>query len=94
MKRAVRLSTAAEADLDRLAQFLQEHSPRAAAEAARTIRDAILQLADFPMLGIATEGARRRLTIRFGASGYAVEYRVDTDTVIIARIFHMREDRP
>ena len=58
-----------------------------------TIRTAIIRLSDFPMLGIALEGERRRLSIPFGNSGYSVEYRVDPDVVIIARVFHMREDR-
>jgi plasmid stabilization system protein ParE len=32
--------------------------------------------------------------IRFGQSGYLVQFRVRDDTVVIARIHHMREDRP
>ncbi len=31
--------------------------------------------------------------IHFGKSGYVVQFRVDHDTVVIARVFHMREDR-
>lgn len=35
----------------------------------------------------------RELMISFSSSGYVVRYRVDTDAVIVARIFHMRENR-
>ncbi len=35
----------------------------------------------------------RELYIRFGDSGYVVQYRIDIDAVIVARIFHMREAR-
>lgn len=31
--------------------------------------------------------------IPFSSSGYVVQYRVDPEKVIVARIFHMREDR-
>ena len=35
----------------------------------------------------------RELMVPFSSSGYVVRYRVDPDAVVIARIFHMREDR-
>ena len=37
--------------------------------------------------------AYRELMIPFSSSGYVVRYRVDADAVIVARIFHMRENR-
>ncbi len=46
------------------------------------------------MLGMAIEDDMRLLRIRFGDSGYVAEYRLDAKVVVIARIFHMREDRP
>ena len=39
------------------------------------------------------QNSLRELYIRFGDSGYVVQYRVDTNVVVIARIFHMREAR-
>lgn len=35
----------------------------------------------------------RELMIPFSSSGYVVRYRVDPDAVLVARIYHMREDR-
>ena len=93
MTRRIDLSAAAERDLARVIGFLEPLSASAAVRVARTIRTAILRLEDVPMLGVALEGDRRRLSIPFGKSGYSVEYRVDPDRVVIARIFHMREDR-
>jgi len=44
------------------------------------------------MIGIELDGLRH-LYIPFGASGYVVQYRVGEDAVVVARIFHAREDR-
>ncbi len=58
-----------------------------------TIISAIGGLARFPFKGRPISQDRRELTILFGKTGYVVQYRVDPDAIIIARIFHMREER-
>ena len=88
----VRLSVQATADRQRLAAFLAEHDPRAALRAVDAITTGIARLADMPRIGQQV-GAARELYIRFGDSGYVVQYRIDADAVIVARIFHMREAR-
>ena len=93
MKRPIRLELAAESDLDRLVDFLDAVAPDAARKAARLIRSGILALSDYPERGVAMGDERRQLYLRFGVSGYVVQYRVDPDAIVIARIFHMREDR-
>lgn len=35
----------------------------------------------------------RELRVRFGRYGYATQYRVDADAVVIAHVFHAREAR-
>lgn len=90
----IRLSIAARADRARLAAFLAEVSPHAAERAIDTIETALRRLSLYPESGRPSAGDRRDLPIRFGDSGYIVQYRVDPDAVVIARIFHMREDRP
>lgn len=92
MKRPLRFTRQAEADLDRLIDFLDAVAPRAAIQAATLIREKTLLLLDFPEAG-APFPSGRELLIWFGDSGYVVRYRVDPDVVIIARIFHMRETR-
>lgn len=88
----VRLSIQATADRQRLAAFLAEHDPRAALRVVDAITTGIARLADMPRIGQRVGGARE-LYIRFGDSGYVVQYRIDADAVLVARIFHMREAR-
>lgn len=54
---------------------------------------ALTGLADWPMRGSDLGEGFRHLPIRFGDSGYLAIYRIDPKAVIVARIFHMREDR-
>ncbi len=93
MNLPVRLAIAARRDRARLAAFLAEHSPRAAMDALETVAAGLASLSKHPHLGRAVDDGLRELFIRFGASGYVVRYRLDTDAVVIARIFHMRENR-
>ena len=39
------------------------------------------------------EPGLRELIVPFGSGAYVVRYRVDRDEVVVARIFHGREDR-
>lgn len=89
----IRLSPEATQDRERLAQFLVEKSPAAAISAIETIVGAISRLSRFPYNGRDIGDERRELSIPFGKSGYIAQYRIEPDAVIVARIFHMREDR-
>ena len=94
MKRKVRLLPAAGDDLARLAAFLAEKSPQAAARAATKIAQSIRSLDEFAERGRCGPGrGLRELFVPFGLDAYVIQYRVDTDTVIVARIFHSRENR-
>ena len=93
MTRAIRLTAAASNDRKRLAAFLTDRNPEAAVRAAEVIISASGGLARLPFKGHEIGGGRRELTVPFGKTGYVVQYRVDPETIIIARIFHMREDR-
>lgn len=89
----VTLSAAATADRKRLAAFLAENDPDAAVRAVETIVAALARLPRFPHLGRPVLDGQRVLSIPFGRSGYVALYRIDTDAILIARIFHAREDR-
>ena len=92
MRLPIRLAVAAVEDRKRLAEFLVAVDPGAAERAVDAIGRALERLSDFPEMGhAAAEGLE--LGIRFGNSGYVVQYRIDADAVVIARIFHMRENR-
>ena len=88
----LRLSPDAIQDRRRVIGFLKNIDPNAARRASQTIIKALRQLAQTPLIGIDLDGLRH-LYIHFGDSGYVVQYRVDADVVVVARIFHAREDR-
>lgn len=88
------LTERARADFDRLHAFLAAKSPRSAKRAVQRIIEGIDLLALFPNSGVIVKGAIRNAFIRFGRSGYVVRYKVETDTVLITRIWHGKEDRP
>jgi plasmid stabilization system protein ParE len=90
----IQLTAQAERDLVRLANFLAEHSERTARRAARDIKAALRSLARMPARARRISDDLHTFPIRFGQSGYVVQFRVRDDTVVIARIHHMREDRP
>ncbi|WP_374039178.1 type II toxin-antitoxin system RelE/ParE family toxin [Brevundimonas staleyi] len=76
-----------------MGQFLVEKSPRAALRAVSTIEAALISLQYLPARSPMRLEDQRELMIPFNSSGYVVRYRVDADVVVIARIFHMREER-
>lgn len=83
----------ARADLLRLNVFLAKQSPDAARRAMDEIDLALRSLSEMPDRAAGGTGGVRELMIPFGGSGYVAQYRISQDTVIIARVFHMREDR-
>lgn len=93
MSRKIRFEPEANADLRRLVDFLDVLSPTAASRAASVIRQGINDLKQFPDSGSLIADRVRQKSIRFGDSGYVVQYRVDPVHIVIARVFHMREDR-
>lgn len=89
----VLVSVAARADQSRLADFLASQSPEAADRALAILREAFRRLSLHPAMGRPAGGDRRELSVRFGSGGYVIQYRVDPDAVVVARIFHTREQR-
>lgn len=89
----VALTTEAERDLVRLAEFLTRHNESVARRAGAKIKTALRSLDHMPTRARRLSDELHEFDIRFGKSGYVVQFRVAHDVVIIARIFHMREDR-
>ncbi|MBA4806735.1 type II toxin-antitoxin system RelE/ParE family toxin [Brevundimonas sp.] len=58
-----------------------------------TIRQGLKSLSEMPARRPIIRAGVRELHIPFGDSGYVVQYRVDADVVVVARIFHAREER-
>lgn len=83
-------------DLQRLHDFIAEHNVTAAAQAISRLLDAVGSLRDSPEKGRPwdAEPHYRTLSVRFGARGYVVRYRLFEEQVIIVRVvWHALEDR-
>lgn len=79
-------------DLAQLRNGIAEHNPNAARRMILRLKQTLLQLLNFPLLGIAvgeTPEIRDRII-----NTYIVRYRVDTKKriIYILRIWHGRED--
>jgi plasmid stabilization system protein ParE len=89
----VSYSSAAFADLERLARFLRESHPEHAEATTGLIAEALGILQQHPLIGRPTEAGLHELLISRGRSGYVAlyEYRTSTDQVLVHRIRHQRE---
>ncbi len=81
-------------DLARLRDFLGTKNAAAAARAAEIILQAAATLRQTPELGhIVEDEDWRELLVHAGRIAYVLRYRIDEDAVVIARVWHSREDR-
>jgi toxin ParE1/3/4 len=82
-------------DIDRLYNFLFEKDVQAARKAAQIILRGSSLLEESSRLGrpMADGTGRRELFIPFGAGFYVLRYLLTSDTVVIVRVWHGREDR-
>jgi plasmid stabilization system protein ParE len=87
------LDAGAQADLERLADFLVAADAAAAAKTQSLIFDALAILESHPLIGRFAEGGLRELVISRGRSGYLAlyEYREAQDLVVILAVRHQRE---
>lgn len=85
----------AQADIQRLYDFLLERDPRAVERAIRAIQLGAQRLLDFPRVGRRMDDAteRRELSVPFGAGAYILRYRIHEDTIVVIRVWHSREER-
>ena len=90
----VALTPGALGDIDRLDRFLREKSPAAANRMLGAFEAAFDQLAANPFVSPAVAGtALRAKVVRFGRDGYVCLFEVRGQTLLVARLFHGREDR-
>lgn len=81
-------------DLARLRDFLGSKNAAAAARAAERILQAARMLREQPELGHVVEDEEwRELLVPAGRIAYVLRYRIDADAIVIARLWHSREDR-
>ena len=92
--KALRWTPGALQDLVRLRDFLGPKNPSAAARAAERILQAAATLRENPELGHAVEDEPwRELVASAGRTAYVLRYRIDDDAIVIARVWHSREER-
>jgi len=89
----LRLTPAAELDLDNIRDTIISDNPAAAQRVQQSITKAIELLKFFPYLGRpgVLEGTREKTVKSFP---YIVVYRVSDEELIILRIFHGAQNRP
>ena len=89
----LRFTPAALLDLERLATFLRESDPAAAAETIPVILEALKVLAAYPLVGRPIDMKRRELVVFRGRTGYLVQYsfRLAQEEVAILAVRHQRE---
>lgn len=89
----VEIAKRAQADLDRIFQFLAANDLFAAAAVSALILDALEILSRHPLVGRSVEGRLRELVISRGKSGYVAlyEYFEAEDVVMVLALRHQRE---
>jgi toxin ParE1/3/4 len=89
----VQITVRALADLERLFDFLAEHSPKLARGRMLSVRRAFELLADHPLLGRQAEDGRRELILSRGRFGYVAKYRwvPAEDVILILAVRHQLE---
>jgi len=87
------LAAAADADLDRLLDFLAGEDPTAALTVKDIIFDALEILKRHPLIGRPAEDDMRELVISRGKSGYVALYQYveAEDVVLVLAVRHQRE---
>jgi addiction module RelE/StbE family toxin len=89
----VALTPDALADLDRLDQFLRDKNPKAADRMLAAIDAGLTRLCTMPLVGRPVRASSlRALIVRFGQGSYVCLYEVRGALVLVARVFHGRED--
>jgi plasmid stabilization system protein ParE len=80
-------------DLQRFRDFIQPHNKEAAQRAVRIIRTAVAHIAANPRIGKPVEDLPdyHDIVVPFGASGYLLRYRLQSDTIYIIALKHCKE---
>ena len=89
----VRWTAAARSDLVRLYEFLAPASRPAAARAVQALRAAPARLLDHPRLGPRLNEFAPRRVHRLFVGDYELRYEIAASTIIVLRLWHVREDR-
>lgn len=92
MRRLVWLDSAVD-DVVRLKKFIAQENPEAAKRAAAAIKNTAQRLIELPESGKPVKDPLyyRDVSVRFGAGGYTLRYRLHLDIIYIVHVRHYRE---
>ena len=90
---SIRLLPGALADIERLAEFLQETDPAEAAKTLAVLMEGVQVLAKHPFIGRPLTSSTRELLILRGRSGYLAQYEyIEARNEVLLKSFrHQRE---
>lgn len=95
--REIKLTEAAQADLERVVDFLATKSPQAASRAQLALAEQLEKIKQCPAIyrPVLSLPEQREAVLSFGTYGYVIRYRWggETDAVTVLRIWHQREDK-
>lgn len=85
----------AKQDISRLHEFLADKNPQAASRMVDLLLNGAEQLIEFPEIGkpLSDELKRRELFLPFGAGAYVLRYILTSDSIVVIRVWHSREQR-
>lgn len=83
----------ASGDLARLHDFLASVAPDAAVRTTQRLRAAPRRLVEFPRLGERIDAYDPREVRRILVGNYEIRYEIADPTIIVLRLWHMREYR-
>jgi toxin ParE1/3/4 len=87
-----RISRKADADIERLCDFVAEDNPEAADRLDEQIHGAIELLAKFPGLGHARSDVRDKRYLFRAVGSYVIAYRIEKQELIVVRVVHGARD--
>lgn len=90
----IRWSVPAADDVERICAWIERDNPEAARRIAATIYNGVSQLQIFPGLGRVSIRVKGWRELVFPPLPYIVVYRVQEDSIEIARVFHGAQDWP
>ncbi len=90
MSRRVRLTAAAEHDLEDAAQWYRQEAPHVASSFRIAVREALLRIGDNPLLcAVVHRDLRRAIVHRFP---YSILYRMQGEDALVVAIVHQARD--
>lgn len=90
---ALKWTSSAQRDLERLHDFLAPVNPRAAARIVQQLVAGAGQLLTYPQLGVPLEEFAPRDVRRVIVGDYELRYELSDAGIYILRLWHTREDR-